>query len=137
YNQTVGSSGIPLLRHGRPMMRHLRPLTGTMTGPRYLRIATVGQDDYLDHKYLAKLDEDRYREWAEFIDSHRNAIETLVFEHGLEPEERDTNFPHNRSGRIGRKQFGRPRDSIFMKHLLPILLNGPGPKLRKLDIREV
>ena len=121
--------GNPVVRHPGTMRGHLRRLEGKCRNLRRLSLRSVGNDDYRDAKWSPVIDEARYQEWASFILSARFTLEYLTIEQGLEPTQ--TNIGRCRPHPIS---YGLPMEDRFINHLLPALLTGSFPRLKKLHV---
>ena len=118
------------------MRSHLDPLAGRCTALTRLCLRGPGQE-YVGDRYgwLKELEEQRYAEWARFIDSVRPTVKDLIFEQGRLPNTDAVmygawlvNFP---------QQDRRPMDLRFIDHILPVLAQGPWPCLEKMTVRGV
>lgn len=116
-----------------PMRGHLRYLEGRCTVLKSLTLRSVGQDSIQQSQFSTFADEQRYEEWASFLKSVQPSLERLYFEQGV-IQGNDKNY-----WRPGHKprQDARPMDARFIRYLLPVILDGPWPNLRHLEIRGV
>ena len=129
-------NGKPKVRNCGPMRSYLHFLTGRCTSLTRLSLRGVGQDYIgLSWGWHAELDEQRYAEWASFIDSVKPTLKSLLVEQGRKPEhdQRMCATSRIRSAR----QVTRPMDDRFLKHVYPVLERGPWPQLRSMTIRGV
>ncbi|CZR53616.1 uncharacterized protein PAC_03496 [Phialocephala subalpina] len=133
--ETEDENLVPITRHPGPMIGHLLPLTGCCTKLRYLRITSVGQDDYPDHRWCEKREKARYTEVAKFIESVKPSLERLHLEYGTEP---DRPPPMGFRGiEHWKHHVGRPMDRRFIENIIPTLSRGPWPVLISMIIRGI
>lgn len=133
--ETEDENLVPITRHPGPMRGHLLPLTGCCTKLRYLRITSVGQDDYPEYRFCEKREKARYTEVANFIESVKPSLERLHLEYGTEP---DRPPPMGiRGAQHWRHHVGRPMDRTFIENILPTLSRGPWPVLISMIIRGI
>ncbi|KAG4415607.1 hypothetical protein IFR04_011276 [Cadophora malorum] len=121
--------GNPTVRHPGTMRGHLLRLQGRCTNLRRLILRSVGNDEADDERWSPKLDEERYNEWATFLNSVSLTLEYLTIEQGLEPN--PTNVVHCRPQEC---QYGRPMDIRFLEHFLPSLSTNFWPRLRQASV---
>ncbi len=131
------SDGTPKRRHPGPMRDHLRQLKGRCSTLEHLALRSVGQDGSMEPLWSSSLDEERYQQWAAFIDSSRGSIRTLDLEQGLSARGLGPVVGHCRghAHTLHPVQQLRPMDSRFIAYILPVLLKTPWPKLEKVTIR--
>ncbi|KAK7730135.1 hypothetical protein SLS57_001796 [Botryosphaeria dothidea] len=111
-----------------PMCGHLRPLTNRCPKLTHLEIRTYAP---WEHWEKITLDDTRYEEWAHFIRSVRPTLRTLIFEHHRAESSRL--WRTNRSHPFGAR--GRPALwSLFNAHLLPVIIEAPWPRLRRMEL---
>ena len=127
-------NGRPKTRNYGPMRSHLHLINGKCTFLTRLSLRGVGQD-YLgrSHGWHDEFDEQRYAEWASFLDSVKSTLQYLLLEQGRKP---GYNQPMCTTIRITMpRQATRPMDERFLKYLFPVLERGPWPQLRSMTIR--
>ena len=127
----------PKNRHPGPMRDHLYYIQGRCTALKHLALRSVGQDyklDWFEGFGSDVHDEERYTEWANFIDSVKHTLRVLELEQGLPPDKLGP--PGCRRGcRELLQRDGRPMDVRFMKYIMPTLLRGPWPHLENMTIK--
>lgn len=132
--ETFGCESVPTLKHPGPMRGHLRSLIGRCTALRRLVLCHVGQDYRPKTSWSVEKDSERYREWADFLQSIRLTLESFEFEQGLQFEDPEEPPPcRNPSWCLGK----RPMDERWISSILPVLLCGPWPCLQKLILRGI
>lgn len=133
--ETEDENLVPITRHPGPMRGHLLSLAGYCTKLRYLRITSVGQDDYPDNRWCEKREKARYNEVAQFIESVKPTLERLHLEYGTEA---DMAPPICGTEKMHWKpHVGRPMDLRFIEHIIPTLSRGPWPWLKSMTIRGI
>ncbi|RDL42564.1 uncharacterized protein BP5553_02543 [Venustampulla echinocandica] len=118
------------------MSGHLQLLEGRCVKLRHLTIRSLGQD--LDETWAeannpfgsVEKDEARYKEWALFISSVRNTLESLTIEQGTAIDFGDDNY----YGRPRLQKTGLPMDDRLLQYVLPIFTQGQWPTLKRLEI---
>lgn len=128
------ADGSPKTKHPGPMRDHLRSLTGKCTALKHLVLRSVGQDFYIDTLWSTELDEQRYDEWANFIDAARYTLRVLEIEQGLPPENMNSSRCPSGLLRIS-PQTVRPMDRRLLHHILPILVKQPWPSLKSMSVK--
>ncbi|KAH6876080.1 hypothetical protein BKA58DRAFT_400200 [Alternaria rosae] len=108
----------------------LEPFIGMFATLTSLCIATVGEAQ-LDCPYEER-DEQRFIEWARMISSVRNNLRSLSFKQG-----RNRNVDECPRGfRLGKiYEEYRPMDQLFRRTIMPVLLAGPWPRIKRMEIR--
>jgi hypothetical protein len=134
--ETEDAEGNPLVRNHGPMIGHLLPLISHCTYLQHLSTSTIGQDDITDPAYNQTREERRYDAPAAFIASTRDALETLVFEQGI-LRRRSQEPPNTGIDRRTFHQVGRPTDTYFLQHILPVICSTEWKKLKRVVIRGV
>lgn len=81
-----------------------------------------------DRNWSEKLNENRYREWAGFIDSVRSTLEILIIEQGTEPE-LNVYFCRRKPSQTGFPIYDR-----FLKIVLPVITQELRPVLKMTEI---
>jgi hypothetical protein len=108
----------------------LDPLVDVCSTLRSLHISSAGA--YIAY-WKNPQDDIMYASWARFIGSVRPTLELLSFEQGV-----DINDAHAPTGsRPGRREYHRLIDRLFVKHILPVLIDKPWPKMLSMQIRGV
>ncbi|KAI9879068.1 MAG: hypothetical protein M1830_009709 [Pleopsidium flavum] len=132
--ETFNTDGTFRTKHPGPMRGHLRYLKGRCTALKHLSMRSVGQDDSNDYLWSATNDEERYNEWAAFLQSVTPTLQSFTFEQGFEPDGSECimNRPDPRP-----LQTVRPMDARFIKYILPVILGYPWPHLKIMFIRGV
>ncbi|RFU27624.1 hypothetical protein B7463_g8701, partial [Scytalidium lignicola] len=124
--------GKPMVRHPGPMRGYLQRLEGRCISLRRLALRSAGQDYDGDFFWSDAIDEQRYKEYASFIRSVRGTLQHLVFEQGIRQEK-----SYNPISYLGLRfsQIGaRTMDKRFLKYILPVLVEGPWPALKMMEI---
>ncbi|KAF8856236.1 hypothetical protein BDZ45DRAFT_745673 [Acephala macrosclerotiorum] len=132
--ETDGEDYIPVTRHAGPMRGHLQVLAGHCWKLRSLRIRSVGQDNYPDVRWSEQREKARYEEVANFIESVKPTLVSLILDYGTEP---DKPYTMPCRGVQGHEHVGRPMDGRFIKYTIPTLSRGPWPNLSTLTIRGI
>ena len=97
-----------------------------------LCIATVGNGDHW--RRVSDWDDRRYRSWADFLDLVRNNVCYLSFKQGVNRNE----YAALRGSRPGRSRCTyRDMDHRFRQWIMPVLLNAPWPKVKRMEIKGV
>lgn len=131
--ETSDKNGLPILQHPGPMRGYLHLLKGKCTALKRLIMRTVGQELALDSSWSEEKDLERYKQWADFIDSVRFSLEGLEIEHGLEAEDPQAMPPCSRIPMAGI----RPMDMRFIHAILPVLTRKPWPRLVSMSVRGI
>lgn len=126
------TEGNPIVRHPGAMRGHLRLLAGKCSGLKSLCLRSVGNDDDRVGRWSPTLDTERYNEWALFIKSVQPTLENLTIEQGLEFDNKST--LHCRPQPL---QVGRPMDARFTSTILPVLIEGYWPCLKRMTIMGI
>lgn len=128
--------GSPKLRHPGPMRGHLQPLVGSCKVLKHLSLRSAGQDIANDSVWSVHHDRQRYEEWAMFIESVKDTLESLEIEQGIPAED-----PHQngscRQWDGPMQTLGRPMDLRFVELVLPVISSGPWAHLKTMTIRGV
>ncbi|KAF1945246.1 hypothetical protein EJ02DRAFT_320941, partial [Clathrospora elynae] len=122
-----------ILPNRQTMVGALDTLVGRSSTMTSLHITTAGSATvFLPHSQDDRL----YASWARFLASVRNSLCDLFFEQG---EGRYPNPPlyssfdsHNQT-----KLEVRPMDRHFIQWILPVLLDAPWPRMKRMEIRGV
>jgi len=106
----------------------------------YIRSFGLGVD--CGRKWSPEKDERRFKNWASFIDSTRNTLETLVFElyDASRPYPQPYNWPKNANPSGSENEsvlVKRPVNLRFFEFIAPVLVRGPWKKLRSLAVQGV
>ncbi|KAH8803537.1 hypothetical protein F5884DRAFT_509026 [Xylogone sp. PMI_703] len=116
------------------MQGHLRHLEGRCTVLQKLILRSSGQGHDGDSFWSDAIDNRRYKEYASFIGSVKGTLRDFVFEQGLRQEE-DCHpgyaHPYNPPRQTG---IMRPMDKRFLEYILPVLIEGPWPVLKTVQI---
>jgi hypothetical protein len=123
-----------ILERTRLMAGALEPMIDHCSNLTSVRISTVGQ--FGGQSSQGESREDRmYKSWARLLSSRRDNLHELFFEQGVS----FTNF-RRREQRSMYDQFNgemRPMDRLFVRWVLPVLLEAPWPSMERMDIRGV
>ncbi|KAF2472358.1 uncharacterized protein BDR25DRAFT_13680 [Lindgomyces ingoldianus] len=127
------NSGCRRTNGGRPMDGILDILAGRCTSLMSLRITTWGpRESWLLDEKMTKIDDQRYFSWGQFLKSVRHTLQYFSFEQG----DNNNEFIGDRRGRRPHQQH-RPMDQLFVRWILPVLLEGPWPRMKRMEIRGV
>ncbi len=109
----------------------LLPLTGRCTGLKSLTLRKVGDRNAEEYDVLRGMKNERILlvEWASFIESVSGTLEEFRFEQGPRHE--------GQSDTGGRVHPVRMMDCIFGHSVFPVLLAGPWPRLKMMEVRGV
>jgi len=114
------------------MVGALEPFIGRFAVLTTLCIATFGET-HLDCLPNER-DDRRFTEWARMISSVCQTLRFLSFKQG-----RDRNFDECPRGSRPGRTYGeyRPMDQLFRQWIMPVLLAGPWPRIKRMEIRGV
>jgi len=75
-----------------------------------------------------------YASWARFIASVRHKLQVLAFDQGI-----NINWFNEPKGNCcpQPRRIHRPVDRLFVKYILPVLLEEPWPRMKSIQIRGV
>ncbi|PVH91156.1 hypothetical protein DM02DRAFT_482203, partial [Periconia macrospinosa] len=116
----------------RFMLGHLDPLIPHLGNLRRLRIGTVG---LVRNLYADAHDNSVYASWASVLSAVRPTLEEFDFEQGYN---RNDHASPGRPRPIPRpRSTHRQMDELFVKNILPVLLEAPWPRMKRMHIRGV
>lgn len=124
----------------RFMTELLDPLVGYFTALRSLRITTHGEFENSGRNVEQTPHQALYASWARFLASVRDTLEHFSFEQGIDHRDKyESEQPRLcTTGRhLQPRTVDRPMDVLFLEWLLPVLLEGPWPCMRHMEIRGV
>lgn len=110
----------------------LDAVVGRCTNLTSLCIATVGDSD--ERLACMPWDDRRYASWARFLSSVRSQLHSFSFKQGLS---RNWDAAPRGYCRPRPKYDSRPMDRLFRQWILPVLLAGTWPRVRRVEIRAV
>jgi len=115
------------------MMGLLDSYVGNFTALTSLCVATVG-NSFTNVWYNTELGDRQYSEWARFIRSVRNTLQSLSFKQGYNRNDHDS--PRGIRPPCPHYSY-RPMDILFRQWILPVLLEAPWPHVKQMEIRGV
>jgi hypothetical protein len=104
----------------------------------HLRITSKGPRETRNLGFVESHDQPRYAAWARLLRLVKPQLHSFVFEHGTSPLEEDTSPFILRCGGSPLPQSLRPMDVLFLRELLPVIVQGgkdSWPSLRRLELR--
>ena len=111
------------------MIDTLDPLVGRCPHLTTLRLAVLGP---CDESEVGSREERLYMSWARFLDSVRETLLELYYE-----QEYSYNEQRLRDDFPKPDFFPRPMDRLFARHILPVLVEAPWPRMHIMDIKGV
>lgn len=110
------------------------PLIGHCTALTSLHITTSAETT--DASLTETYEDGLFKSWANLIRSTRNGLTKLVFEHIRVARHDFWDWPCSK-GTILHPHFGRQIDKMFFFHILPVLVEGPWPRMKHMEFRGV
>jgi len=132
YEQEIGQQYPRVHDHWGSMADALDPLIDRCPHLTSLRLALLGP---CEEPEPSSRKEPLYESWARFLGSVRGTLRKFQYEQGYSSNEQVRRYDGWDVSELF--HFPRPMDRLFARHILPVLLEAPWPRLEKMEIRGV
>lgn len=128
----ANASNLKISLNKLPMLGHIDPLVDHLDNLKVLRIGTVGRiRTFSEGPHNTSV----YASWARLLDAVRPTLEEFYFDQGYNRNNHASGARPRSSNRP--TPIYREMDELFIKNILPVLLEAPWPRIRRMHIRGV